>query len=187
MKLFDATTKSTKYIPTILRIVILLALIVITFVLRFNIKLENEVLKIVSAITSVVVFLLLILCVYCEISRLIVISDNRKKISLDKNPPKASECTEMILEEVISLIENNDIIDIVLLADNKAVLLGSSSNTKNISSPFCDKRYYINDTTYQELNDFLFAVQALQANGKMLVYSIDGVNTRRDRRWCKNV
>ena len=175
INLFSANTNSTKYTPEILKSILLIVLIVGVLVLRFNIKSENQILDIVGSVGFVIIFLILVLCLYCSIARLIVISDNRAKKTLNENPPKSFECVEMTLAEITSLVENNNCINIVILAKKKVAFIGASSTTKNMSSKFYDKRYYINDTNYREINVFLSNIQVFQSNGKILVYAIDDV------------
>lgn len=63
-------------------------------------------------------------------------------------------------ELVLSLAEDNDIIDIVIMdKDNNKIKIGTSSESKNASSALINKEYYVNDTSFKEFEEFCNCVK----------------------------
>lgn len=79
------------------------------------------------------------------------------------------------IDEIASLAESNDIIEIKIVFKNKGVMIGSTSDSKYSSSKFFDKQYFIEDEMFEEIEDFKSALLPYTINGQVSVISIDGI------------
>ncbi len=63
-------------------------------------------------------------------------------------------------ELVLSLAEDNDMIDIVIMdKDNNKIKIGTTSESKNASSALINKEYYVNETSFKEFEEFCNCVK----------------------------
>lgn len=89
-----------------------------------------------------------------------------------------SECEARPLDNVISLVKQNDIIEIEIKAHNGLIKIGSSSQSNELSSKLFDKRYYIGKVEYTDIDGFCNEVQSLLSCDVVYVYAIDGIRTK---------
>ena len=82
------------------------------------------------------------------------------------------------VDKIVSLAEENDIIEFMIIADDKKIKMGASSDCENNSFTFFDKRYYIGKQEYENIDEFRERVQEISDNGTIKVVSIDGVSPK---------
>jgi hypothetical protein len=85
-------------------------------------------------------------------------------------------------EEIIRLADENDIIEIEIQTRDTVLKIGTSSDCKNGSSEFFDKRFFIGDKEFLNKEDFSAEISALSGGGEIAVVSIDGVSAKQLRR-----
>ena len=85
-------------------------------------------------------------------------------------------------EEIIRLADENDIIEIKIKANNGILKIGTSSDNKNGSEKFFDKRFFIGDKEFLNKEDFAEKLFALSNGGEVAVVSIDGISAGKLRR-----
>ena len=83
------------------------------------------------------------------------------------------------MEYVISLVEKNDIVEIEIKTQGQVIRIGASSDCKQGSSVFFDKRFYIGEEEYETLDLFEKALSHYAANGELRVITIDGIKVER--------
>ena len=81
------------------------------------------------------------------------------------------------IELVLSLVEDQDIINIVVINKDSEVKLGSSSESKSFSSALTNKEYYVNETTYKAFEEFCNVItQFVDNDNKLHVISVDDLS-----------
>ena len=82
------------------------------------------------------------------------------------------------IDEIVSMVEVNDVIEIQIVSKSKTVKIGASSDCKNGSSKFFDKLYYIDDKTFEEIKDFKSELLSYAISGQISVLFIDDIAPR---------
>ena len=80
------------------------------------------------------------------------------------------------VDKIVSLAEENDIIEFMIAADEKKIKIGASSDYEY--NKFFDKRYYIGKQEYEHIDEFREKVQELSDNGEIKVVLIDGCSPK---------
>lgn len=94
-----------------------------------------------------------------------------KKKALD-----TSQSEKIAMSALMKLMEENDILEIKLLLNEKVVRIGVSSDFDHRRKPdFFDKRYYIDDQEYLSPAAFSSAFSQLSSPIMQTVLLIDGV------------
>ena len=114
-----------------------------------------------------------IFCIGISGSELIIVSDN---LDLEKKKySKKLKHKPYSIDKIISMVTQNDIIEIEILLENKIVKIGASSDCNRRTGAFFDKVYYIADTEYRNIEDFCVELEGTSKEGVFPVVSIDGV------------
>lgn len=77
------------------------------------------------------------------------------------------------MEDILTLSEQNDIIEFVICFNNKYIKCGSSSDST--PTELFDKRYYIDKREFLDIEDFAAALTPYSVNGCAAVIMVDGV------------
>ena len=104
----------------------------------------------------------------------IPIAEINEIISSQKRDTMSSERIKLSI--ILSLIHENDILEIEIVHKNKYHIVGSSSSIDNGSSIFYDKRFFIDKIEYTSWDDFRSHLMCFVNDGFLLVRSIDGVS-----------
>ncbi len=140
--------------------------------------------KTVSTVLSFIFIPLCIGALFCigiSGSELIIVSDNLEleKKELDKKKySKKLKYQPYSIDKIISMVTQNDIIDIEILLENKVVKIGASSDCERRTGAFFDKVYYIADAEYKQVEDFHMELERTSKEGVFPVISIDGVRVK---------
>lgn len=166
------------YSYPIIKVIIFAALIIIVLFVSTNryrlFSINSELVNSILSIVFAVVFLLSVFCIYISFGELIVVSENRSKNMPVSDDMKTSG-KHYSIDEIVALVQENDIIEIEILSKTERILLGSSADCKQGDSRFFDKRLYLQDTEFENINDFRAALLSYQTNDGFLVISIDGI------------
>ena len=82
------------------------------------------------------------------------------------------------MDEIVFLFEKNDIIAIKIKANEEIMEIGSSSNCKAGSNKFFDKKFYIENIEFDNLETFIEKIKIYIQNGYLNVISIDGIKVK---------
>ncbi len=177
MDIFHVNESNRSYVYPILKIIVCIALIII-FINRNRIfHVDCKMINILIGILCVAATMVCILCIYISAYELFQAHENRTRgTALTNSIIGSSE--HYNISEIIFMAESNDIIEIQIVSQNKAVEIGTSSDCKNGSSTFFDKLYYIDGTTFEAIEDFKAALLPYAVDGQILVVSIDGVSPK---------
>jgi hypothetical protein len=140
----------------------------------YFIHINNSFWNFIIAIASFLIGMLSILCIYVSIGEMILLNErkNKDKINIEKAMKNGKYYS---VDYVLSLLEKNDIIDMLILSKDQIIKLGASSDCNPGSSSFFDKEYYVNDknnVTVEELNEM---INFYSTDSKVFVVAIDGV------------
>ena len=177
MKLFRLDPDQRSYKTPILKLIVCLLFLILLWVLRINIPIENETVNTIVGFVTAGVGVAGILCLAIAACDLIVVSDNRDK---DKRKRQAAAQAakngqEIDLAKVVSLAKDNDIIVFEIVADGEPFEVGSSAECDNGSSRFYNKRFCIDEQEFEDADAFEAALAPLAKDGKLLVLSVDDV------------
>jgi hypothetical protein len=180
LNIFSCNDNLTTYTYPLVKILVCVVLIILPIYRGHFINLDNIIFNAIMGGVSFVVGIAGVLCVYISIAEIILINEKKTKASIVlKDAIKLSK--EYSIDEIIFLVEKNDIIEIQVLSNNRIVEVGSSSDSKQGSSKFFDKRYYIDKKEICDLEDFKASLLLHSINEKVIVFSIDGIHPKRKK------
>ena len=84
----------------------------------------------------------------------------------------------MHIDDVLSQIESNDIIEYQILADDRAILIGASSDNRYGSDKFFDKKYYCDKQEFDTIDELSNALSKYLFDDCLKVMSIDGIKVK---------
>lgn len=138
-----------------------------------NIQLEG-ILKFFETIIFLVIGVILIWIIYMEAVEIYYIYENSVEIK-EKEKGELLQGELYLLEEIVLLLDKNDIIEIKIKAGKQVINIGSSSDSKAGSNKFFDKRFYIENIEYGNLETFRKHITPYVREQYLEVVSIDGI------------
>ena len=172
-KLFSIQPGLTSVTYPIVKMILALLVVVVAFVISMHSTMSATWVVFLIRLICVVLTLASVLRIYISIAELIVVSENKKDSS------KAQLGKVFKMEQILSLVEKNDIVEIEIGTQGYVLSVGVSSDYKQGSSVFFDKRFYIGDCEYDTLEQFEKALLHYAANGELCVITIDGIKAER--------
>lgn len=174
MNIFRLNDSLKTYTYSIIKIFICVALIpvIINRVHIFHYVIENEVVDFIESLLCAAIGIACIFCIYISAAEMIVTSENRAK-ERALSDSIIAKSKNYAVDEIVSMAEANDIIEIQIVSANRAVKIGSSSDCEIGSSKFFDKQYYIGEETFESIDDFKSKLLAYAINGQISVALID--------------
>ena len=159
--------------------IVLSVIIVALLIFRghiFSLEIDNTFLNITERVGCALLGMYFILCICVSCAEILLLHERRQKENINvENATQRAKTYE--IEQVLSLLESNDIIEIIILSNKKAIELGASSDSINGKSALFDKKYYIGnekDVTLPSIRKKLACDYSV--DGKISVLSIDGVS-----------
>ena len=171
-KLFSIQPGLTSVTYPIVKMIIALLVIVLAFVISMHFTISAIWVVFLIRLICVVALFASVLRIYISIGELIIVHENKKG-------SMAQLGKTFKMEYVISLVEKNDIVEIEIKTQGQVIRIGASSDCKQGSSVFFDKKYYIGDDEYETLELFEKALPHYAANGELRVITIDGIKVER--------
>ena len=147
--------------------------VLIILICLFRKKLFNIEMKWVNILLSILCFFTVVACVICiyistyEIFKLFELNNSRCK--------DIRNAQKIPIEKVIQLLNNNDIIEIEIIYDEGVLSIGSSSDCKNGSNIFFDKKYFWGKCEFDTIEDFYNYLVQHVTDDYLYVISIDGI------------
>lgn len=174
----DDTLKSYTY-PIIKCLICIVLLLFLMNTGRFF-YIEKTIWRFIVGAICVCIGFSSILCICISVAEMIIIHDNRPKKD-NVSIKEIEECKMYPIDEVMSLVNNNDIIEIRIISNRKIVEIGSSSDSNVGSSKFFDKLFYIGEKEFESLDDFQKELLLYSDNGQISITLIDGVSPKKYR------
>ena len=134
--------------------------------------------KPINVILRAVIIILSLLAVYVfyiSVAELYATWENRQAEKQSK-VYSSKQCKSFSKERLLKYLNDNDIIEFEIINNQGFITIGTSSNSKNGSSEFYDKLYYINDNEYTTVEQFSTELDSYGTNGNFLVLTLDGVD-----------
>ena len=181
MKWFEIDENIKSYTPPVLKAVLSvlsIVLLVLSFPLTRHISENHPFVGIVIRIVNVAIVLISVLRIYLSFGEVLLLAERReeaKKANLNTKVA-ATKGKNVSVDSIISLLESNDVIEIWIVAKNQNIKLGASSDSKQGSSKFFDKAFYIDDNDNVTIEDLRKALDNYSVEGKVCVFEIDGVS-----------
>lgn len=174
MKIFQYNDELKSYKYPVIKLLICIVLIV-AFIYRDHIiPIDNKVIDIIVGVCCQLIGVQCIYCVYISIAEILQVRSN-KKAAFKQSKRTVADGKAYSIDKIVKLTEDNDIIEIMIIANNEQILIGSSSDCKEGSSRFFDKEYYIGKESFQNIHEFKTALQQYTIDEKLSVVLIDGV------------
>lgn len=173
MKLFECNTELQSYTYPIAKIIGCVVLIILEINNRYFLigKIWDS--WIIRLLMGGIIVPLEVLCIYISAAEMIYVNENRKRSA--SATQTSARHVEMTIEEIVSLIQSEDIIEIKVSANNKQFFLGARSDNKPGDSVFFDKQYYICEENFKTIESFAKAIKKHSNKGKIKVCEIDGI------------
>ena len=174
MKIFQYNDELKSYKYPVIKLLICIVLIV-AFIYRDHIiPIDNKVIDNIVGVCCQLIGVQCIYCVYISIAEILQVRSN-KKAAFKQSKRTAADGKAYSIDKIVKMTEVNDIIEIMIIANNEQILIGSSSDCKEGSSRFFDKQYFIGKEIFQSILAFKTALQQYTLDGKLFVVLIDGV------------
>lgn len=182
MKLFNINSKETSYKKVILRLVIFLFLLAFFYFLRDYLKqnytdYDHSFIKLImNLINGFCAFGVLL-----SLFGFIHVNDNKSHVAY-KNGTKKTKWDPATLptERIIDILNNEDIIELYIKVNNKAFLIGTSSDYDNRKNIYFAKEFQIDNQSFltinELLNHILIDTVSLAKLPEVCVLSIDDMN-----------
>ena len=173
MKIFQLQDHAVSYKYPLLKIFLYIGVYLITFWRDRLFPFENEWCRIALGIVLGCLAIASIYGIYVAIYEIYCVYKNRnaRPISVP------SQYKQMAKTDVFAMMKHNDIIEFEIIIGDKILKIGSSSDCKNSSGVFFDKRYYIDRTEYEKWDCFEDALGKIDNNESLNVVAVDGVKT----------
>ncbi len=170
MNIFEPQTSLKNITYPVIKIAVAALLILACFFRKQLFHIEAAWLNTLLSIISVLMVILGILCIYISAYEIFNVFESKGNQYNDTDT-----ITEMSVNEVIRLVDANDIIEISIKHNNSVLLIGSSSDCKNGSNVFFDKRFYCGDIEFKTLEEFSIHLTQYATDNIFYVISVDGV------------
>ena len=159
---------------SILRILFLCSVIVLCIVRKSIIQITSAVMSSILGFVAGTIVSFSILGIYKELARIILLYDKRKKERINNSISK-SEGEDKTIEDILSMLIKNDIIEIWIRSDAGITVLGASSDSNSNASSFFGKRFYLDDQEDVSIDFLEKKMNEIAHNGYLKVISIDDV------------
>lgn len=176
MKIFkcDTSIKNCRY--PIAKIVLSCLLIALLVMRGCFFSISSGFWELATGILCAIIVVLSVLCIYISFAEMLLLYERREKKHFGK---AISQSRVFSVSYILSLLEVNDIVEILLACDNRIITVMASSDNRQGSAKFFDKCYHIGDSTFTEFVDFKEAIIPYAIGGEFCIIEIDGVPANR--------
>ena len=174
MKLFEPNLNSTSYTIPIIKLVISVAIITACVFRNSIFHVENKLLGIIFSSVAFVFTIVCVVIVYVSCCEIYAIFENTHESVI------ANEKYSLVhVDDILSQIDSNDIIEYQILTDSGTILIGASSDNRCGSNKFFDKKYYCDKQEFDSIDELSNALSKYLVNDYLKVLSIDGIGLTR--------
>jgi len=180
MNVFKINKKPNTVRTPVLKIVFSLSIILVCITRSYVIQFSNEIVNIAVTLACVLLTIMGVLVVYISLAEIIYVVDYHWLLNIKAQGVSKDKTKNYTTDEIIEMIEKNDIIDILIKSNGRVVSIGSCSDCKISDNTFFDKQYYIDETTYSNIDEFRTALASTNNNDETIsVISIDGISAKK--------
>ena len=173
VKLFEPDLKSTSYKIPIIKVVTSLLIITACMFRGSIFHVENKLLIFIFSFAAVALVISCVLIVYISCCEIFATFENTHESVIAKGTYNL-----MHIDDVLSQIESNDIIEYQILADDRAILIGASSDNRYGSDKFFDKKYYCDKQEFDTIDELSNALSKYLFDDCLQVMAIDGIKVK---------
>lgn len=171
-KIFEVNNELKSYTFPVIKILLCLVLFFILFNRDKLFPFADKHLSVVATILSLALVVICIFCTYVSIAEMIELHDRR--VDNQRNIEKL-DCKQYSIENIVSLIEKEDILEVQIKVQQEIVKIGCISDNNWSTNKFFDKVYYCDGTEYESIEAFRKVIHAYTTDGMLDVISIDGI------------
>ena len=174
--MFQFNTDLTSYKSPIIRLIICITAVFLIIGTESIIPDENMIVRVFVTIISATLVIICIVRAELHLCEIISVAINRKEARKRDMTFRVENCVPYSSTSIISLLENNDIIEIAVLNDGNCLRIEATSDSKNGSSVFFNKQYRIDSMVYDDISPIVSLLEGLEARDHCIhVITIDGV------------
>lgn len=177
MDIFHVNESLKSYTYPIVKLLICIIIIVIFICRGQIIHTDSKTIKAIIGVCCTIAGIICIYCGYISIFEIFQVHENRSAISTISNYT-INDSKPYMIDEVVTIVETNDIIEIQIIVNNSIVVIGSSSDCKAGSSKFFDKLYFIDKEKFSNIEEFKDYLSQYSINLKLSVILIDGIKPK---------
>lgn len=178
MRILKCDTSIKSYTYPIVKLVLSSLLIVVLIERGHFYTINSPFWKVVEGALVVAVLVLSVLCIYISLCEVLLLYERNKKGKKDLEKAMARS-KNLSVSYILSLLEDNDIVEILIAYEQRIVTVMTSSDSRHGSSKFFDKRYHIEDKSYTDFTEFKQAIIPYANDGAFCVIEIDGIHADR--------
>ena len=168
MNLFYPNENTKSYKPALIRLFVYIGFILL---LIFRSSLGVPLIKWLNILCAGLGGFLIFGIIYVFVE-IINVSEAKGKEKM-KQAGSTAKTKPMDISKIIELLKNNDIIEISILANEKVLFIGTSSDYNHRAKEFFDKQYYIDDVIYTSAEELQNALYPYTTAGLLKVISIE--------------
>ncbi len=169
--MFKCDDTLTSYIHPFFKILFCCVLIVLIVNRRELINIDNPYFDGLLTVLSLILGILSVLRIYISCAEMFLLYERRTEAKINIKKLK-KQSRNYSIEYIISLLETNDIIDILIVYKNQIIRVEASSENFPSSSKFVNKKYAI-DKHFVTLEEIKEKLNTFNVNDRICVISID--------------
>ncbi len=174
MRILKCDTSIKSYTYPIVKLVLSSLLIVVLIERGHFYTINSPFWKVIEGALGVAVLVLSVLCIYISLCEVLLLYERNEKGKKDLEKAMARS-KNLSVSYILSLLEDNDIMEILIAYGHRIVTVIASSDSHHGSSKFFDKRYAIDDKEYLDFVAFKEALLPYAKDGQFCVLEIDGI------------
>ncbi len=168
MRFLKCDSKQKSYLYSI---IILVVCVVIILLLIGSLYVDFINKQVLFRILRTIIFVIAILSIYISFAEIIYVRENLEASKFDLQGKKTQPFD---IDDIISLLKNNDIIEIEAMYNNSLFKFGSSSECKQRDAKFYDKEYYIDNKSFKDIDSLKKELVKYCKDKKIFILTIDG-------------
>lgn len=168
MRLFKCDSNQKSYLYSSIRLVVCVVIILL-LIGSFYVDFINK--QVLFRLLRTIIVGIAILCIYISLAEIIYVRENLKASKFNLQGKKTEPFD---IEDIISLLKNNNIIEIEAIYNNNLFKFGSSSECKQRDAKFYDKEYFIDNKSFKTIGSFKEELVKYCKDEKIFILTIDG-------------
>ena len=174
MSLLKCNEHLQSYMFPIVKIILGALLIIFLINRKHFFLIQHPVWRIVVGVICVQIMILATLCIYISVAEMIMIGERRSESRAD-HAATISSSKDYHISDIVQMLEENDIIEIAIIAKGEVIRLGASSDCRPCDAHFFDKSYYIGDKTDIGIEEMRQELRDRADNDMVHVLTIDDI------------
>ena len=171
--LFEIQTDRTSYTRAVVKIAACLLILLGCFFRKRFLHFSGFAADIADAVLCTALIFACFRVLGCSVGEIFETFGNQRK-QKPPRPARGESCVYSV-DEVVTLVESCEIVEIELLTNGKTLAVGASSDSEPGRSELFDKLYYVGKQEYAAISDFRAALLPFADDGMLSIYRVDGL------------